>query len=637
MSTNSEKDVAKIGQSLEKLLNAASSTMPASDLEHLRNQIVGDLEGLSDRVGELEKVPMLREVSRSATDDDHVRTVVLDMRDGSTRTFQTEVDWLDAAPILNGSGSKDLAKAEAARDRAKESLREARKTIRELEKVVAGAAASPEMVALQKQLSEAQGEVAHYLPLYEDASKRAKAAEREASATAKKLEKVTDLARKRAEEIKEARAELKDERDRYQLTFDEKEQVAGDRDSQLAKIGKELEKAKSEVGRLTTAVGDFEEERTTLLDQAKESASELAESKHALIEQWKRFQVAETGLEETQEKLTAAESATAEANQALELMARSNHAQADVIKGLKSQISELEESLRGTQDALERSYDQVHTLDTDLAELAAEHAEEVADLTTKVQESEAKHAKDRELIKEQAGEDVETIHRKALEAEREEHQGTKNQISELEAERDQARVELWEEVTRSAGIQDRVHELETELEKAQEGQERVAEIEKQITVLESDRDLARAQASKLHEQLIESDKAKAEAEQAKAEAESLLRALREQEADEQRHFEEEVQHTEALLVKRGEELEVLKQAEKQLAEREKELAALFTERDQETRALKELEGLLAEREEELASARAALDHVSEESELALERLTAIRSAAAMELPEARSS
>lgn len=72
--------------------------MPASDLAAIRDEVTGGLERLVNRADELERAPMLREV---ITDADGTKTVVIDMRDGSTRKFQTRVDWFDTADTLS--------------------------------------------------------------------------------------------------------------------------------------------------------------------------------------------------------------------------------------------------------------------------------------------------------------------------------------------------------------------------------------------------------------------------------------------------------------------------------------------------------------------------------------------------------
>ena len=99
--TDAQRDSRKAWTYLERLFDWAgtrSKPMPVSDLVIIRDQVTEALGRLVDRADALERAPMLREV---LAEDDGTKTVVIDMRDGTTRRFQTRVDWLDTADTLS--------------------------------------------------------------------------------------------------------------------------------------------------------------------------------------------------------------------------------------------------------------------------------------------------------------------------------------------------------------------------------------------------------------------------------------------------------------------------------------------------------------------------------------------------------
>jgi hypothetical protein len=63
------------------------------------------LQRLVDRADALERSPLLREV---VSEEDGTKTVVIDMRDGTTRKFQTRVDWFDNSQTLSDPVSPEL-------------------------------------------------------------------------------------------------------------------------------------------------------------------------------------------------------------------------------------------------------------------------------------------------------------------------------------------------------------------------------------------------------------------------------------------------------------------------------------------------------------------------------------------------
>lgn len=115
--TDAQRDSQKAWTYLERLFDWAgtrSKPMPPSDLDVIREQVTGSLDRLVKRADALERAPLLREVIK---DEDGTKTVVIDMRDGSTRKFQTRVDWFDSSPRLSDPISPELLEA---RDRIEE-------------------------------------------------------------------------------------------------------------------------------------------------------------------------------------------------------------------------------------------------------------------------------------------------------------------------------------------------------------------------------------------------------------------------------------------------------------------------------------------------------------------------------------
>lgn len=98
--TNAQRELGRIRVALEKVYAWAgtkSSPMPEVDLKTIKEQIGGELDRLVARSDMLELAPLLREVTVNPKDG--IRTVTFDMRDGTTRSFQTMVDWFDSAPV----------------------------------------------------------------------------------------------------------------------------------------------------------------------------------------------------------------------------------------------------------------------------------------------------------------------------------------------------------------------------------------------------------------------------------------------------------------------------------------------------------------------------------------------------------
>lgn len=134
-----EQDARKVRLHIEKLYDWAgtkSSLMPESDLAFIRGEITTGLDRLIDRSLMLENTPMLRSMDKNLTT--HVNTVVLDMRDGTTATFETLVS-------INDDFTERKVEAEArerlknARMEAEANLAQARTQIITLEAQIANA------------------------------------------------------------------------------------------------------------------------------------------------------------------------------------------------------------------------------------------------------------------------------------------------------------------------------------------------------------------------------------------------------------------------------------------------------------------------------------------------------------------
>lgn len=109
-----QKDIRKIWEQLERLFDWAgtrSTPMAPANLASLREQVTIELNRVIERADALEQIPLLLEVE--IDEKDGMRNVVIDMRDGTTRTFQTRVDWFDRAPGMPESAEALIAEAQA--------------------------------------------------------------------------------------------------------------------------------------------------------------------------------------------------------------------------------------------------------------------------------------------------------------------------------------------------------------------------------------------------------------------------------------------------------------------------------------------------------------------------------------------
>jgi len=102
------RDYRRVRTNLERLFDWAGTRnkpMSESNLLSLRSQVTSDLDRIVDRGARLERAPSLISVS---TDAEGIRTVVMDMKDGTTRSFQTRVDWIDSAISFERSDVVDV-------------------------------------------------------------------------------------------------------------------------------------------------------------------------------------------------------------------------------------------------------------------------------------------------------------------------------------------------------------------------------------------------------------------------------------------------------------------------------------------------------------------------------------------------
>ena len=106
--TDAQRDSRRTWSQLERLFDWAanrSKPMPPSDLASIRAQVTENLDRLVERADALERAPLLLGVSE---EEDGTKTVVFDMRDGTTQKFQTRVSWLDSSPTLPEPDSAEL-------------------------------------------------------------------------------------------------------------------------------------------------------------------------------------------------------------------------------------------------------------------------------------------------------------------------------------------------------------------------------------------------------------------------------------------------------------------------------------------------------------------------------------------------
>jgi len=136
--TDAQRDSRKVWTYLERLFDWAgtrSKPMSPTDLDDIRGQVTEGFERLVERADELERVPLLREV---VEEDDGTKTVVIDMRDGTTKMFQTRVDWLGGAPTLTDPISDEFVKLREDYDQLVELARESAERESALSRKIAG-------------------------------------------------------------------------------------------------------------------------------------------------------------------------------------------------------------------------------------------------------------------------------------------------------------------------------------------------------------------------------------------------------------------------------------------------------------------------------------------------------------------
>ncbi len=99
-SSESRRDARRIQSNLEKLTAWAGSRrepMSVSNLTTIKEQLSTDLERLASRSEILERTPVLLTVEMTSSD---TKIVTIDMRDGTTRSFETLVDYLET-PLVD--------------------------------------------------------------------------------------------------------------------------------------------------------------------------------------------------------------------------------------------------------------------------------------------------------------------------------------------------------------------------------------------------------------------------------------------------------------------------------------------------------------------------------------------------------
>lgn len=98
--SDAQRDSQRAWAYLDRLFDWAgnrSKPMPVSDLAEIRTHVIESLDRLVDRADDLERAPLLKSVEVAS---DGMRTVSIDMRDGTRRKFQTRADWFDDSPTL---------------------------------------------------------------------------------------------------------------------------------------------------------------------------------------------------------------------------------------------------------------------------------------------------------------------------------------------------------------------------------------------------------------------------------------------------------------------------------------------------------------------------------------------------------
>lgn len=124
-SSESRRDARRIQSNLDKLIAWASvrrEPMPQATLKVIKESLATDFERLVHRSEILEQTPMLVSVEHG---ENGAKTVTIDMRDGTTRSFQTLVDFLSTPPVDYRIADALATAEEAQRVAVEAELREA--------------------------------------------------------------------------------------------------------------------------------------------------------------------------------------------------------------------------------------------------------------------------------------------------------------------------------------------------------------------------------------------------------------------------------------------------------------------------------------------------------------------------------
>lgn len=151
--SESRRDFRRIQSNLEKLAAWAGTRrepMSVTNLTAIREQLATDLERLTSRSEILEKTPVLLSVED--------KTVTIDMRDGTTRSFETLVDYLETPPV-----DYRIADARAAVEEQRVFVEEAH--ARERDALQRADEAKAESVELRERLAEATRVIDQALPV----------------------------------------------------------------------------------------------------------------------------------------------------------------------------------------------------------------------------------------------------------------------------------------------------------------------------------------------------------------------------------------------------------------------------------------------------------------------------------------
>lgn len=237
---------------LEQILSHALVVMPSDEYARARKNVVDGISELETELAQLDKVPLIR----SVTHGEDGYTVEVDLRDGTTRSFQTKVSWLEETPTRAKSEDAKLLREN---ERLTADLEAELKRANDLQKSLS---------AMETQLLQAQARVEEFEREGSSTDAQRSISESIVSTQLKEeraradglVERVFELEL----ELKRVQSSLDESAEKYATLVSESRSLIVERDAaanqanssdkELADVRRELEKIRSEGSEIITTM-----------------------------------------------------------------------------------------------------------------------------------------------------------------------------------------------------------------------------------------------------------------------------------------------------------------------------------------------------------------------------------------------